>query len=225
MSRTAVRACVLLVAAGLLFAWVPDVELGDGWLGGSAASAPEARPHLLADKETGCRARAIDSTPDPSTDITALRAGPSGTGLLLVATFHDLLPRVQQDVEFDLRTSRGRELNVGVVRTRNNEVLVTIGDAPDLVRAVAAAEECSARATITEPDACAGLAARMDARRDLVTVDVPRECLGNPRWVRAGASSARYVSPSRIPHDVWLPPHGNPHASFGPLGPWVSLGP
>lgn len=225
MSRTGLRACVLLVAAGFLFAWVPDVHLGDDWLGGSAVSAPDARPQPRGEGMTGCRARAIDSTPDPSTDITALGAGRSGTGLLLVATFHDLLPRVQQGVEFDLRTSKGRELNVDVVRTQDAEVLVTIGDAPDLVEIAAAAEACSTLVTIAEPDDCAGLTGRMDARRDKVTVRVPRQCLGNPRWVRAGASAARYLSPSRSPHDVWLPPHGNPHASFGPLGPWVQLAP
>ena len=224
MSRTVLRACVLLVAAGFLFAWVPDVDLGDGWLGGRAVSAPEARPHVRGD-ETGCRARAIDSAPDPSTDITALRAGRSSSGLLLVATFHDLLPRTKQNVEFDLRTSLGRDHNVGVVRTQDAEVLVTIGDAPNLVEAAAAAEECSALVTIAEPDDCAGLTGRMDASRDRVTVEVPRQCLGNPSWVRVGASAARYVSPSVSPHDVWLPPHGNPRAAFGPLGPWVSLAP
>ena len=104
-------------------------------------------------------------------------------------------------------------------------MLVTIGDAPDPVEAAAAAEECSTLVTIAELDDCAGLTGRMDARRDRVTVEVPRQCLGNPRWVRAGVSAARYVSPSRIPHDVWLPPGGNRRADFGPLGPWVSLAP
>ena len=224
MSRTALRACVLLVAAGFLFAWVPDVDLGDGWLGGRAESAPEGGPQARAD-ESGCRARAIDNSADPSTDITAFRAEGAGTGLLLVATFHDLLPRVQQDVELDIRTSQGRDLTVGVVRTRAAEVLVVIGEAPPPVEAAATAGECSTRVTMAEQHSCDGLTGRMDARADLVTVEVPRQCLGNPRWARAGVSAARYVSPSRIPHDVWLPPGGNRHADFGPLGPWVSLSP
>jgi hypothetical protein len=224
MPRTALRVCVLLVAAGFLFAWVPDVDLGDGWLGGSAVSAPESGPQARAD-DSGCRARAIDDTADPSTDITAFRAAGSSNGLLMVATFHDLQPRVQQDVEFDIRTSQGRDLTVAVARTRDAEVLVTIGEPPPPVEAAAAAEQCSTGVTMAEPDDCAGLVGRLDARADRVTVEVPGLCLGNPRWARAGVSAARYVSPSRIPHDVWLPPGGNRRADFGPLGPWVSLAP
>ena len=224
MSRWTLRAGVLLVAGGLLFAWVPDIELGDRWVG-RAVSAPEARPHAAAEDETACSRRAIDTTTDPSTDITSFRAARSHTGLVLVATFHDLLPRVQQDVEFDVRTSHGREVNVGVSRTPDTGVSVTIGDAPDPVQAAADAEQCSAAATIVGLDDCTGLTGRMDDRADRVVVRVPRDCLGDPRWVRAGVSSVRHVSPSRMPRDVWLPPGGNRRADFGPLGPWVSLVP
>ena len=223
MSRWTVRACVLLVAGGFLFAWVPDVDLGVGWRGDRAVSAPEGRSAAEADDETGCGRRDINSPPEPSTDITAFRAERSSTGLLLVASFHDLLPDVQQSLEFDLRTSQRREVNVHVDREQGGPVRVTIGDAPDPVEAAATADECSAVVTLQEMDDCNGVTARMDARADTVTVRVPRHCLGNPRWVRAGVSSARHVSDTVISQDVWLPPHGNRRASFGPLGPWVSL--
>jgi hypothetical protein len=34
---------------------------------------------------------------------------------------------------------------------------------------------------------CAGAAASADARTDRILVEIPRSCLGGPRWVRAGA--------------------------------------
>jgi hypothetical protein len=224
MSRWLLRAGALLVVGGFLFAWVPDVDLGLDWGGGRAESAPEAGSSAEGGAEPRCGQQDIDTTPDPSTDITAFRAERSGNGLVLAADFHDLLPDVQQDVEFDLRTSHGREVNVSVERwEEGGPVEVTIGEAPDPVEA--AADECTAGASIAEVRDCHGLTARMDARADLVTVRVPRHCLGNARWVRAGVSSVRYLSASSIPHDVWVPPGGNPRASFGPLGPWVSLSP
>ena len=115
MSRMALRACVLLVAGGFLFAWVPDVDLGDGWLGGRAVSAPEARPHAASGRRDRLPRPGDRQHPRPEHRHHRLPCrGARARGLLLVATFHDLLPRVQQDVEFDLRTSQGRDLNVGV---------------------------------------------------------------------------------------------------------------
>ena len=223
MSRWTLRACVLLVAGGFLFAWVPDIDLGDGWPGGRAASAPEARLHPGTGDEAGCPGQDIDTTPDPSTDITAFRAEGSNRGVVLVADFHDLLPDVQQHVEFDLRTSQGRDVIVSVERREEaaGPVGVTMGDAPDPVES--AAVECTAGATVAEVGGCPGLTGRMDARADLVTVQVPRHCLGNPRWVRAGVSAVRQISDTVIAQDVWLPPGGNQRAGFGPLGPWVSF--
>ena len=99
--------------------WVPDVDLGDGWLGGSAVSAPEARPPRRGGRGERLPRPGDRQHPGPEHRTSPhFRAERSSTGLLLVATFHDLLPRVQQDVEFDLRTSQGRDLNVGVVRRR-----------------------------------------------------------------------------------------------------------
>lgn len=224
MSRWSWRAGLLMVVAGLLFAWVPDVDLGDAWGGGRAASAPETGLPAGSGAEKGCQ-RDVDSTPDPTTDITAFTAEGSSKGLLLTARFHDLRPRVQQDVELDLRTSRGHEYNVSVARTQGGSVEVMIGDAPDPVGAAARAADCAMLVTLQEVGGCDGLTARMDARRDLVTVRVPRHCLGNARWVRAGVSSLRYVSARVIPQDVWLPPGAHRRSSFGPLGPWVSLVP
>ena len=223
MPRWTLRACVLLVAGGLLFAWVPDVDLGDSWRGDRAESAPEGGSHSDARDESGCLQRNIDGSPDPSTDITDFVAQRAGTSLMMVASFHDLLPDVQQSVEFDLRTIQGREVNVRVDQGEGRPVEVVIGDAPDPVQAAASAGECPAVASLQEIGECYGLTARMDARADLVTVRVPRHCLGNARWVRAGVASVRFVNASRIPQDVWRTPGHHRLSSFGPLGPWVSL--
>jgi len=225
MSRWGLRAGVLLAAGGLVFVWAPDIDLGEGWGGGGgrAATAPEAGSRAHADTRTSCAARDIDTTPDPSTDITDFSAERSASGLVLTAELRDLRPDAQQDAEFDIRTSRGRDLTVGVQRREEGgPVEVRIGDAPDPVR-LAASDECGTGVAIGAVSGCAGLTGRMDSGRDLVVVRVPRHCLGDPRWVRAGVSTVRYVSETEIPHDVWLPPDGDALASFGPLGPWVSL--
>ncbi|MBS2937181.1 hypothetical protein KDN32_05445 [Nocardioides sp. J2M5] len=60
---------------------------------------------------------------------------------------------------------------------------------------LAAAERRSARATTTRfqrrgigPAPCGGLRADHDGRADVVTVSVPARCIGDPRWVRLGAT-------------------------------------
>jgi hypothetical protein len=225
MSRWSLRVGVLLAAGGLVFVWAPDVDLGESWGGGGrAATAPEARPRADADTGARCAQRDIDSTADPSTDITGFRAQRTNAGLALTAEFRDLRPAVQQHIEFDIRTSRGRNVTVEVRRrVKGGPVGVLIGDAPDAVE-LARSDACMTAANLDVGGGCVGLTARMGARADLVSVRVPGQCLGNPRWVRAGVSAVRVVSETEMSQDVWLPPGGgDPRDSFGPLGPWVAL--
>jgi hypothetical protein len=225
MSRWGLRAGVLLVAGGLMFVWAPDVDLGESWGGGGgrAATAPEARSRVDADPRATCAERVIGSTADPSTDITDFRVEYSSVGLVLTAEFRDLRPGMQQGTEFDIRTSRGRDVTVDVRRrVEGGPVGVLIGDAPDAVE-LARSDACMTAANLDVEGGCVGLMARMDARADLVSVRVPKRCLGNPRWVRAGVSSMRHVSETEIARDVWRPPGGGARDSFGLLGPWVQL--
>ena len=46
------------------------------------------------------------------------------------------------------------------------------------------------QATESEEE-CAGMAFKIDWRRDFFRVRIPRSCLGTPRWVRAGAAVYR----------------------------------
>lgn len=46
---------------------------------------------------------------------------------------------------------------------------------------------------------CEGLRTRIDYRADQVVFSVPRECLGNPRWVRAGGGTGTLAR-----HTLWF---------------------
>lgn len=41
-----------------------------------------------------------------------------------------------------------------------------------------------------EPSGCRGLRHAVDARREVVTMSIPRRCLGGPRWVKAAGALA-----------------------------------
>ncbi len=56
--------------------------------------------------------------------------------------------------------------------------------------------------------------------RDLVAVTVPRSCLGDPRWVRAGVSSDRFLG-TRGRLDVWGRPDIGTILDAPPLSPRV----
>lgn len=87
--------------------------------------------------------------------------------LVIRLHFRDLVPDRRRSQWIMVRVPGNDSYSVTVRWRRDGSTLLTIEHSPDEV-------------------ACAGFAARMDDERDYMRIEIPRGCLGSPRWVRAG---------------------------------------
>ncbi len=166
-----------------------------------------------------CGSVVVTSAPqDTSTDLVGLSVVHGRDDVVLRAHYRGFrAPGLNREVVFDLVTD-GRDYQVLVSRWST--------DGPPLVELRTAPSEpepagCDTYTTNQFSVPCpTGMALSFRAAREIVEVTVPRTCLGDPRWVRAGARSHRLVN-GRPRIDVWGRPDIGTVLDAPPLSPRV----
>jgi hypothetical protein len=123
---------------------------------------------------------------DASTDITGLVVSHLSAEVRVIVHFRDLGQR-RQFTEIPLRTD-GKTYTLDVDRWRRGGAArssLTTWRPPKHV------STCGAYGQLSVDEPCDGLVGLISAAHDRIVAHIPRGCLGNPRWVRAGASTAR----------------------------------
>jgi len=159
-----------------------------------------------------------DVPADGTTDIVAVSVRHESDAVDLSARFAYLAAWGPQSVSFDIKTE-DRAFEVTVTRQRTNGP-VWVGlwtqsrETPEPTSAVP-----TRRARLAGP-------VRASAHSsippwDLVSVNVPRQCLGTPRWVRVGVDTLRFLDCDTARTDVWAPAGTDEAALSIPDGPRV----
>ena len=154
---------------------------------------------------------------DTTTDVVGLSVRHEAGAVELRAHFQDLTVWGERSLTFDLGTDR-RDYQISIRRWRKRGPIETV-----LLQAAAEPEsvnECDAYATIQMHVYCPDLLMTRSPERDVVSVVLPRSCVGGPRWVKAGVRTFRSVQ-DRFRSDVWGTSGGEPVAFSGPFGPRV----
>lgn len=162
---------------------------------------------------------------DRTTDITRLAVRHDAETVRIVVGFRSVVATESTDATIWLRTP-DRVWEVSISRDEPwGRVWTDLSRMPDYEAAAEDAGECGVVMTSSGSKACRRLEGELDARRDRAVVVVPRTCVGDPRWVRAGVSSYGWddEDPAATAHyDRWEPKGGSRTARIdGPYGPRV----
>ena len=144
----------------------------------------------------------VDVTPAPqdtSTDLVGLSVVHDGDSVVLRAHLRGYrAPGTDRGLEFDLATE-GRDYQVSVSTWgRQGPPVVELATAPTEPQPAG----CNSYVTSQTSVPCDGMRLSFRPARGVVDVTVPRTCVGDPRWVRAGAHSERLLG-DRGRIDVW----------------------
>ena len=157
---------------------------------------------------------------DKKTDIVGLSVDHGPEVVVVEISLRSLRPKQKFGAQIDVRTS-GRDYEVEVDRYAPQgfpDVYVTEEYVPDDPEPGA----CGPVGIIEQPLECDDLVTSSDATTDVVRVEVPRSCLGQPDWVRVGVATYRFKGMTSF-HDFWGrradSPKDNPWVN--PLGPRV----
>ena len=214
------RGAALLAAAAVVLG-VPAAAQAERWSGTDARRDVidltwDPQPEPCGTVTTRARPR------DATDDITGLSVLHAHDVVRVTVHLRDLRPG-ERFVDVALRTPR-RSYLVEVARYRGFPwpALSTSTGLSVLPRHLPEAGECGTVIIGSDGGACAFPRTVFSAARILVSVDVPRRCLGTPRWVRAGATvQGSYQGVAGI--DRW----GSTDLRggfMGPLGPRVRSG-
>lgn len=159
---------------------------------------------------------------DTTTDIVGLAVRHRHDTVALAARFRDLGMRPQV-VSFAVETD-GRSFEVRVERRRTGgpaRASVFVTSPPE---APTPDDEFCSYTTAMIGGPCRGQVADMSAEADRVAVTLPRRCLRDPRWIRAGVEAYRFLDRGGVRRDRWAPAGADETAFVGPLGPRVRRG-
>ena len=205
----ALAATTTLVAAGPASA--------DRWWGGERAG--DVRQWSYSPEPPPCGTTEVTALPrDASTDIVGLSVRHEDDAVDVAAHFRDLAGWGDRWLDFSLRTD-GRDYEILLrrdpARHPNASVLWDSSQPPF------GPNECESYAVLLGGVVCPDLTMERSSRLDVVSVEVPRSCLGSPRWVRAGVGNRRAVD-GLTRFDTWRTAEpGEPPSSVGALGPRV----
>jgi hypothetical protein len=163
----------------------------------------------------------VTDAAETSADITGLAVDHREHQVHLVARFRDLQSAGQMTT-FTVKTPRLQVWKVVVYRDGSTgRVRTWFG--PKLGQEDL--DECGfGRRAADRSKSCRHLEAWISPRRDTVAVDVPRRCVGKPRWVRIGVDSERLAGAGGAElTDVWQPA-GALKSWYGPVGRRVRHG-
>ena len=217
MVRPLVRALTALALASTLVGVAPTPASADRWWGRDKAG--DVDQLVLHPDPPPCGTVEQATAPqDAATDIVGLSVRHEAGTVDVRAHLRDL-PPVWGDrhLSFDLETDR-RDYQITIQRWRKRDPLETT--LLVAARPPESVDECGTYYTVQLHVPCPDLVMTRSADRDVVSVELPRSCVGGPRWVRVGARNYRTVQ-DRFRSDVWGTIGGDPVAFTGPFGPRV----
>jgi hypothetical protein len=157
---------------------------------------------LVVDFDAPCPSVEVSTARrDAATDIVGLSVRHSGHAVVVRAHLRTLGAWRHRSIAFPVETD-GRDFEVSVGASRGRAPRADLSTAP----------------RASEPDACGhymtqqtgvpcagGVTVRKVPARNVVSVRVPRVCIGQPRWVRAGLQVDRFqaIAGGRARVDVW----------------------
>jgi hypothetical protein len=161
---------------------------------------------------------------DKKTDIVGLAVEHNQEQVVVQFSLRTLTAHQKFGAEINLRTS-GRDFELHANRyapegwpdvTLSNEF--DPGDG--------AGGECGTVAIVVQPLDCEGLSLSHDAMADVVTIAVPRSCIGAPDWVKVGLATYRFKGQTSF-HDHWGRKKDIPkdNSWVNPLSPRIHVDP
>ena len=188
-----VRTCLAtaLVATALWTTTTP--ASADRWWGGDRSG--DVEQVTFSTEPPPCGTYAVTNAPqDAATDIVGLSVVHARDEVVLRAHYRELTGYHDRSVDFTLATDR-RDYQVQVRGPRPIEV--EVWGAPSTPQP----SECDTYSTVQLGVEC-DARLRVEPARDVIEVTVPRDCIGDPRWVRVGVRNDRVLG-SRYRADVW----------------------
>ena len=210
-----------LVLAGLLAAAGP--ARAQTWSEPDPKKDVRAWPYRPSDKPCG-QSHDRRQPQDKRRDITGLSVDHGAEVVVVTLSMRDVARRDRSTFyELHVRTPR-KGFTLDVHPSGHGDSEVFFAEEPDYPNP-SEIEDCTFMTVVTSL-ACEGLTGAADPKTDLVTVSVPRACLGDPPWVRAagqaygfnrGDSTGGFTSFS----DYWAPRGVTRTGFLPPFGPRV----
>lgn len=222
VKTSSIRGALALAATALLLGSTITGASAETWRATDAAGDVSASTYDPEPPPCGTSTEA-DQADDATTDIVGLDAHHRKESVELTARFRDLTSWRNQVVSFAVKTDR-RTLAFAMRRDQDSgKVSVDMLRYPSSLAPLPTDGECSSFSILSIVGSCAGLVARMAVGRDVASVAIPRTCLDDPRWIRVGVRSYRFVGESAR-NDVLIPPGADAFDFPGPFGPKLRRG-
>lgn len=189
-----VRTCLATALVGTALGATAAPASADRWWGRDRAG--DVEQVTLSPEPPPCGTYALTRAPqDRSTDIVGLSVVHGRDDIVLRAHYRDLSGWAGRSVTFALATDR-RDYEVQVWGRRPIEV--EVWSAPSKPEPTG---QCDTYITSQIGGACDALL-RVAPDRAVIEITVPRTCVGDPHWVRAGVRNDRMIG-GRYRSDVW----------------------
>jgi len=212
----------LLVAAALLATAGPASS--QTWSEPDPQKDVRAYPYRPSDKPCSSQPHDRRQRHDKRRDITGLAVDHGPEAVVVTLSMRDMARRDRSTFyELHLRTPR-KAYTLGVSPSEHGDSDVFLAEEPDYP-SPSEIEDCMFTTVVTGVP-CEGVTGAVDPKTDLVTLSVPRACLGDPAWVRAAAQAygfSRSQSPGGFTSfsDYWAPPGVKTTGFLPPFGPRV----
>ena len=191
-SAAALALPLLAPTAAYADRWSSPDEIGDveGW-----TYDPEPKPcGTFID---------VDGSAETNSDITRLSVRHTRRAVILTTRVARLDRRLEQSVSLYVRSEdRGWWLDVDRFKTHsgNWRVMTFMAREPKLPDPDDV-EGCGIGISLI--DVGCRTTGTVDFEHDLIRLTVPRQCMGNPRWVRVGADASQFVEPEDPDSEAW----------------------
>lgn len=214
LTPAAVLSAVILVAGA-------SSASAENWHAGDPSGDVSANTYAPEPAPCGTWTESV-AVDDTITDIVAVAARHRKNVVELRAEFRDLKGQAQQFVWFEIETEKKAfEVHVDRYKTGGKVKADLMPAAPPPSNV----SECGTVAIFQAVRPCVGLVADISMKDDLVSVTVPRACLGEPRWVRVGVKSVSFLDDiDEVRHDHWAPDGTDGSRFTGPFGPRLRSG-
>jgi hypothetical protein len=209
------RVLVAAAVASTVVGATAGPSSAERWWGRDRAA--DVQQITLRVEPTPCRVAAVVSAApqDTSTDLVGLSVVHGRDSVVLRAHLRELKAWGERGIEFDLATD-GRDFQVHVSAWGSKLPAAELLNAPSEPEPAG----CDTYTTTQTNVPCDDVDLQILPARDVVAVTVPRSCLGDPRWVRAGAHSERFLG-VRARIDVWGRPDSGTILDPPPLSPRI----
>lgn len=220
MSMTTVshRLAPVVAMAGMLVIVGTGVAAGDSWHAADARG--DVRGHSYDPEPQPCGTSTdVDASADTTTDITHLVVRHERYAVEVVVRFRDLTASGTHETSIAIKTpSRTYSVDVSRFQTGGSTRLFLARYQPP--PPPDPDNECGMVSILQVGLPCAHFEGRIAPEHDLVSVRLPRRCLGYPKWVSGGASAYRWVG-GAVHTDTWAPAGTDETGFIGPFGPEV----